>query len=220
MSTAAPLPISNPGARHRASSTSTRERRRAQTPPAAGTPRQRRFRAVLARAARLTVALALTLGTLVLAIANTAFRGFEAWLVTLALSPIVEHQLAASGYRYFVWTDADTLIALQVTLECTALIFTVPLTIAAAGALGFTRVSWWRVFAAIAALWVIIVAVNTVRLWVIGWATQTWGMDPGYVISHTLVGSIIGIIGFVLGVGALFVVLGFRRSRAKQQGGR
>jgi exosortase/archaeosortase family protein len=160
--------------------------------------------------------LLLTFGTVVIALWHTMFRGFEAWLATLALAPIVQNQVPASGYRYFVWTGPDTLVALQVTLECTALIFTVPVTIAAAAALGFTRAPWWRVFAAISTLWLIILAVNTLRLWVIGWATQTWGMDPGYTISHTLVGSIIGIIGFVLGVATLFLVLGFRRPRAKK----
>lgn len=171
-----------------------------------------------ARTVRVLAALALVAGSITLAVFNEQFRAIEATLATLALSPFTDGQTPAMGIRYFVTIAPGSLVALRVTIECTALIFTVPLTVASALVLAFTRISWSRIFAAIIFMWVVIVTVNTVRLWAIGFATHTWGIDPGYQISHTLVGSIIGIVGFVAGVIALVTVMGFKPSRSRKQG--
>lgn len=165
-----------------------------------------------ARMVRVLAALVLVAGSVALVVFNEQFRSIEATLATLALSPFTDGHTPAMGIRYFVTIAPGSLVALRVTVECTALIFAMPFTVASALVLAFTRITWRRVCAAITLMWVIVLAVNTLRLWVIGFATHTWGMDPGYQLSHTLVGSIIGIVGFVAGVITLVTVMGVQRS--------
>lgn len=163
------------------------------------------------RAVRVLLAVALIAASVAAVAFNDVFRAFEAQVATWALSPVVGDQVDAARDVYFVWTSSDTLVGLQVTAECTVLILGVPLTVFAAVLLATTRIRTLRVLPAIGAMWIIVIAVNAIRLAVIGWATQTWGIDPGYTISHTLIGSIIGIAGFVAGFAVLFLIMGIKR---------
>lgn len=169
---------------------------------------------VARRGLRVAVAAMILAASVALGFFHDMFRAVEAQLASWMLSPIAERQIPASLDNFFVWVGPETLIALKVTIECTALIIALPLTAVAAVLLATTRVQWWRVGVGLSAMWAIVMIVNTFRLALIGWATQTWGMSPGYDISHTYVGSIVGIAGFVAGFAALFLVLGIRRSRA------
>lgn len=113
-------------------------------------------------------------------------------------------------------TPEHELIALRVTVECTTLLIGVPLTVVGAVILASTRVPWSRSVLGILAMWAIIFVVNLLRLVIIGWSTQTWGLDPGYEISHVFVGSVVGIIGYALGLAALLLIVGVRPRRRRR----
>lgn len=167
------------------------------------------------RAARILAGLLLIGAVLALARVNEAFRSVEASAATWALSPFVEGQRPPIAEHYFVRTPGHELIALRVTIECTTLLIGVPLTVVGAVILASTRVSWSRSMLGILAMWAIIFVVNVVRLVLIGWSTQTWGLDPGYEISHVFVGSVVGIIGYALGLAVLLLIVGVRPRRRR-----
>ena len=162
------------------------------------------------RAARVLVALLLLAAGAALLAANTSSRAVEAGVATWLLSPFVDGQRAAIGEHYLVWTPTGDLIALQITVECTALLIGLPLTAVAAVILAFTRVRWSRLFGGLAAMWSIVFAVNMLRLVLIGWSTQTWGLDPGYKVSHVFVGSLVGVLGYVVGLVVMLLIIGVR----------
>jgi exosortase/archaeosortase family protein len=144
---------------------------------------------------------------------NSVYRAFEANLAAVTMAPFVGGA-GSSGATFFL-NQPNGLLGLEITGECTALILIAPLVVLAAVLLVFARVTWWRVFAGIAAMWLIITIVNEVRLAFIGWASSAWGTDVGYPISHVYVGSVIGILGFVAGLAALLITTGTVRRRRR-----
>ncbi|MFJ4225696.1 hypothetical protein [Microbacterium sp. NPDC089695] len=167
----------------------------------------------LTRAMRIFVAALLTAGVTFLALHSDAFRAMEATLATWALSPIAIDQIPAHENVYYVWTQEGALIGVRVTIECTALVIGVPLTFVAAALLGFTRARWGRVLVATAVMWLIVLAINVARLGLIGVATQVWEFDTGFPLSHTFVGSLVGIVGYGAGLAALVLIVGIKRPR-------
>lgn len=165
------------------------------------------------RVARIVVALITVAAGLVLAYFNETFRAVEATMATWLLSLLGVDQLPAYGSLYFVSVAPAKLVALQVTVECTTLVIALPLTAVAVLLLAFTKVGWARTFLGVAAMWVIVFVFNVARLGLIGWATQAWGVDPGYKVSHVFVGSFVGIFGFVLGLIALLLIIGLWPTR-------
>ncbi len=144
--------------------------------------------------------------------ANGLYRALEAKLAALTLAPFSKGT-GSSGDTFYLHQKGG-LIGLQITSECTALILIAPLVVLAAVLLVFTRARVWRIGAGLALMWVTITAVNEARLALIGFSSSTWGIDLGYTISHTYVGSVIGIFGFVAGLAALLLTTGtVRRTR-------
>lgn len=139
---------------------------------------------------------------------NDAYRSFEAALAAVALSPFVQTS-GSSGDTYFI-QQPHGMLGLEITPECTALILLVPLAIIAAIMLVVTRAPYWRIAAGVGAMYGIVTIVNEIRLAFIGFATNEWGVDLGYPLSHTYLGSVIGILGFVAGLIVLLVVAGAR----------
>lgn len=110
----------------------------------------------------------------------------------------------------FTTVGRGAAFSFRITPECTALVLLVPLVLLASGLIVFTRAASWRVFTAVAAMWLVVTVINELRLASIGLATLQWGVDPGYQISHTFVGSVIGIAGFVAGLAVLLRLSVFR----------
>lgn len=143
---------------------------------------------------------------------SALYRTFEAKLAAITLAPFVKGAGSSGGTFYLEQNGG--LLGLQITAECTALILIAPLIVLAAVLLVFTRARAWRIAVGLVLMWVIITAVNEARLALIGFSSSTWGIDLGYTISHTYVGSVIGIFGFVAGLAALLITAGtVRRKR-------
>lgn len=143
---------------------------------------------------------------------EAGFRALEASVAARWLDVVVP-PVSSSGPGYLVPIGDTGVVMLRVTPECSVLLLIIPILLVLSFFSLHGRTPLPRViFAAVAASAGLFV-VNQFRLGVIAVATNIWGMDPGYELSHVLVGSIIGILGFVGALlGALFIV-GFRRKR-------
>jgi exosortase/archaeosortase family protein len=144
------------------------------------------------------------------AFANGFVRSVEAFGAAHLLNLFIAGGSRASNSTYLVWVTQSRLVGFHVTAECTVLIILIPLLLLAATMIALTRVTWWRAALAIVATVLIVLAVNVVRLAFIGWATQLWGVGFGYTLSHTFVGSVIGIAGFAAGLAVLVLTMGAR----------
>jgi exosortase/archaeosortase family protein len=142
--------------------------------------------------------------------ANAFVRSVEASGAAHVLNLFIAGGSRASNSTYLVWVTQSRLVGFHVTAECTVLIILIPLLLLAATMIALTRVAWWRAALAIVATVLIVLAVNVARLAFIGWATQLWGVGFGYTVSHTFVGSVIGIAGFAGGLAVLVLTMGAR----------
>jgi exosortase/archaeosortase family protein len=106
------------------------------------------------------------------------------------------------------------LIALHITVECASYVAVIPLLLLSGFLVGATRVHWLRWMLGTLAGGIGIFLVNQLRLALIVFSTSTWGMHPGYDVSHILVGSIIGLCGFVA---CFFLTLRIMNPRGRRQ---
>jgi exosortase/archaeosortase family protein len=136
---------------------------------------------------------------------NEAYRSVEATIAAWVLRPFVDGQVGTWGTVFYV-QDGDSVLGLRITAECTALVLIAPLLLLSAVLLVAARTRWARSGLGILVMIAVITVVNEIRLALIGFSTERWGVEQGYVISHTFVGSVIGIIGFVLGLSALILI--------------
>lgn len=189
-----------------------RELRATATP----TPRHRRAPrnpAIIDRFARIIVALALAAGVAWMILNATTVRMIEAHLAAFWMNGIIDRGVTATGDIYTLWIAPTHLVGFQVTAECTAVILIAPLLALGAALMLTRRTRWIRGLLGIAAMIAITTAVNQLRLALIGWCTQQWGIEAGYEFSHRFAGSAIGILGFVLGLVLMIVIMGIRRKR-------
>ncbi|MBT2483981.1 MULTISPECIES: exosortase/archaeosortase family protein [unclassified Microbacterium] len=143
---------------------------------------------------------------------EAAFRTLEAaaaasWL-NLFLGPVT-----SSGPHYLVPIGDTGAVLLRVSPECSVLLLIIPILVILSFFALHGRTPLPRVILAALVTIAGLFLVNQIRLGVIAVATNVWGMDPGYELSHVLVGSLIGILGFVGALLAALLIMGVRRKR-------
>jgi len=177
-------------------------------------PTQRlRHHGVPVRLLRLGAAGAILAAAAVAALNGAAYRALEAAGAAFLLERLFPGDSSASRDTFWIVTEHFAQ-GFRVSVECTSLILIAPLLILAAVMLAATRVRFWRLAVAIPVMLSIITVINELRLALIGFSSITWGMNAGYQISHTFVGSVLGIFGFVAGLATLLVIsLGRRRKQ-------
>lgn len=170
------------------------------------------------RVVRLVVALAV----LGVAVAVLAFelqtREFEAYLAGRLFADVIPGDVRVlKDMLVIAPVDRDWDVGLRITQQCAGYVLMLPLLVFLAGMIGFTRVSplRWLLGAAIGIIG--IVAVNQLRILVIAYASVNWGMANGYRLTHDLVASILGVLGFVAILGITLVVMTFRKKSKKQR---
>lgn len=187
------------------------------TPTRHARPRPpRTTRSIVDRFARIAVAAMIVLGASLLVMNEFAFRTFEALLAGVVVTPFVSGDTTMGIDRFNIWVEPDQMISFKVTVECTALIILVPLLIIAAVMLAATSVRWRRALTAMGAMVMVVMVVNLLRLAFIGFAAQKWGMDVGFPLAHSFVGSVIGVLGFAAGLAALIVIMGSRGRKPRR----
>jgi exosortase/archaeosortase family protein len=205
----AALPARAGGAHRRATPAgrpaSRRSRERVRRP---ARPPERR--SLPAKAVRLAASAGLALAAYVVVLENERIRDFEAWLsghiITIAAGLNAGHGTAPPT----VWFPTKTAeIGLVITPECTAALLAVPF-IGASALLVWQRVPLARPLIGLGIALVSLIMVNQVRLLGIVLFVKAMGFSTGFYWGHTLVGSIITIMGLA-GSLAMFAMVAVRR---------
>lgn len=152
-----------------------------------------------ARALRLLIAAVVAALAIGLFAFGFATREAEAWISAhIADLFLSGGATAVTDSIFFRSADGPFHVALQVTEQCASYVVVAPFLLLLAIMLGFTRVGWrrWATVTLVGAT--ALVLVNTLRLLFITFSTRTWGVHPGYELSHGVLGSAFGILGFAL----------------------
>lgn len=107
---------------------------------------------------------------------------------------------------YFTWSGGP-LIGMRDTWECTVALLAGPMCAIGGVLLGLTRMPWHRLLAGLGVALGLLVVVNQLRLAMIAFSLQGWGL-PGYELSHKTLGSIFAIAGFVIAAGVFLRIAG------------
>lgn len=106
---------------------------------------------------------------------------------------------ALSGRPVFLLAGGSRAVGLVVSAECTVSLLMIPLLVWSLLLVAARRVNIAKLFAGLIVSLLLLTAVNQLRLITIGWAYFSMGRT-GYEWSHTVVGSIISILGMILAV--------------------
>ncbi|SIR93852.1 exosortase/archaeosortase family protein [Microbacterium sp. RURRCA19A] len=157
---------------------------------------------------------ALALAAILAAAASLVFiewiTAAEALATAFWTNPLLPGGVLAARDNFVVQVDG-TPIAFHVTPGCSAAVLLAPALVVYGVILLVRRIPLVRAVVAGVVMFVVIVVTNQLRLGMIGWASQTWGMDVGYQISHRYVGSALAIVGFCAGVVLLFLLTSRQR---------
>lgn len=167
-------------------------------------------RTVSAKTIRLATSLGLCATAYVVVRENLHIRDFEAWLsghiIRIAAGLNAGHTYGTPTV-WFPTKHAE--IGLVITPECTAALLMVPF-IAAAALLVWQRVALVRPIIGLAIAVVSLIMVNQLRILGIVWFVKAMGFSSGFYWGHTLVGSIITIVGLASSL-AVFAMVAVRR---------
>ncbi len=148
------------------------------------------------RTTRWIPALGLLAVVVVIVAANGQFRAVEAWAAQPLVAWVTGGGVAATQDVVTFGLGTRSALGLQITPGCSTSVLIAPFLTIMAAVAGKSTVRIPRVMAAASIGAVVLAGVNLVRLSGIAWATSTWGIHPGFEISHYLVGSIFAIMGF------------------------
>lgn len=141
-----------------------------------------------------------------------SYREYEAAAGAHLLNALTSTPASTNSIAPIVWTGSgNNLHGFTVTLECSsALIVGSLAAITAIIALGHRRPV--NVLVALGAGALVVVVANLLRLLTVIGCTRTWG-DPGYVASHTYVGTAITLAGVVVAAAVFVTMLGRGRTK-------
>jgi exosortase/archaeosortase family protein len=212
--TGAALPARPAGAHRRQAPGRRSSARRSAARP--GGPAAKPARSVSAKTVRLATSIALCGVAYAVARENVNIRDFEAWLSGHIISVAAGLNAGHSYGTPTVWFPTKHAeIGLVITPECTASLLMVPF-IAAAALLVWQRVSLVRPIVGLAVAVVSLIMVNQIRLLGIVWFVKAMGFSSGFYWGHTLVGSIVTIVGLASSL-AMFAMLAVRRKERHQR---
>lgn len=146
------------------------------------------------------IALALAAGAIFLA--QNTVRRFEARIAEPFVAVMLGYRTSVYAVRNDIVFPAGghRLMALSIETTCSSAVMVLPMMVAIAALLVVGRTMLGRALAGLAFGVGVVVSVNAVRIGGIAFAVAHWGMDPGYEVSHKVVGSAFAIFGFATGL--------------------
>lgn len=161
---------------------------------------------------------AVVLALLGVAVINWAsrWRGFEATMSAHAIQLVTGQSTQAVPARHMLILYKDTSVEsiFVLTSECTVAYLAGALLIGAAPLMLLRPLSPWRTATAVALGGTILIFGNVARLAAIGATVSTLGPDPGLVIAHTYLGSLLTVLATcAAGIAFAAVLLGRRIPR-------
>ncbi|WP_245931186.1 exosortase P [Actinokineospora auranticolor] len=162
---------------------------------------------------RLAVA-GLVVAAVALVVGNRLYRTAEMALASGILRLVTPSGVYLAPERQSVYfglaTDAP--FGLRMSPECTSAFLVLPLLVLAAVVIALRPFVARRVLVALLAASVAVIAVNQVRIMTLVGLIQWLGTDRGYYWGHTLLGSLVSVLGGAAAL-VLFVWLGTRAPR-------
>jgi exosortase/archaeosortase family protein len=140
------------------------------------------------------------------------YRSAEIWVAGQLARLFTSGGVAidAANQTYYFNIDTPQTVGLTMTPECTSAFLILPLFLAATALCLLRSSLTGKVLVALIVSVTVVIAVNQLRLLSMIWLMDIFGNQTGYYWGHTLLGSIVSIIG---GAGALvlFVILALRK---------
>ncbi|GAA1946963.1 exosortase P [Amycolatopsis minnesotensis] len=149
-----------------------------------------------------------------LVVAERAYRVFEVQFAGAILKVITSSGVYVAGERetvYFGLSGTDPL-GLRMTPECSSAFMLIPLFLVTAVMMWFRPRNTRRLFLSLAISAIAVILVNQLRILAIAGLVHWLGIDRGYYWGHTLLGSLVSVLGGALAL-VLFVWLGTRGSK-------
>ncbi|MFE7975696.1 archaeosortase/exosortase family protein [Streptomyces shenzhenensis] len=151
---------------------------------------------------------------------NGWFRSVEAAMGEYVLG------LVTTGTTALNWDQAVTFfglgtqhaMGLRITAGCSSAMLIIPLLLVGAGFMLSRRSTVARILAGTAIGAALLVVTNQLRFGLIAWFSQEWGYE-GFGWAHTVVGSLVSLVGVALSVTVLLLVAMRRRESQAQLNG-
>ncbi|MFE0028101.1 exosortase P [Amycolatopsis sp. NPDC059021] len=152
-----------------------------------------------------------------LVLAERLYREIEVQLAGLILRAITSSGVHVVGARETVYfgLSSDTPFGLRMTPECSSVFLLLPLLLVTSVMLYFRPQNARRLFLSLLLAAVVVFLVNQLRILTIVWLVFGLGTDEGYYWGHTLLGSMVSVLGGAVSL-VLFVWLATRKTRASK----
>lgn len=156
--------------------------------------------------------LALIALAVALVVAERAYRVFEVRLAAGILNVITSSGVAVAPDRETVYFGlrGDTPLGLRMTPECSSVFLLLPLLLVTAVMMALRPSNTRRLFFSLGVSAVAVILVNQLRMLAIVGLVDSFGVDTGYYWGHTLLGSMISVLGGAVAL-VLFVWLATRK---------
>lgn len=144
----------------------------------------------------------------------TALYAFNEWFRSVeAAAGERSIKLVTDGHTATIWDQAVTLfglgtshaMGLRITAGCSSALLILPLLLVGAGFMISQRSTIPRILAGTGIGAAVLIVTNQLRLCLIAWFSQQWG-DEGFGWAHTVVGSLLSLVGVAASVTALLLV--------------
>jgi exosortase/archaeosortase family protein len=151
-------------------------------------------------------------------VCQASYRSAEIWVAGQLARLVSSHAVVidAANQTYYFNVDTPRVVGLTMTPECTSAFLVLPLLLVAAAFALLRPTLARKVAVAVVVSAIAVIVVNQIRLLTMIGLMNWLGNETGYYWGHTLLGSIVSIIG---GAGALvlFVVLTVRKTKSERQ---
>ncbi|WP_169515274.1 exosortase P [Amycolatopsis benzoatilytica] len=153
-----------------------------------------------------------------LVLVERAYRELEVHLAGAILRVITSSGVYVAGNRETVYfgLTGDTPFGLRMTPECSSVFLLLPLLLVTAVLLWFRPRNARRLLFALGISVIAVILVNQLRILTIVGLVNALGTDEGYYWGHTLLGSMVSVIGGAISL-VLFVWLSTRKTKAEKQ---
>jgi exosortase/archaeosortase family protein len=136
-------------------------------------------------------------GTMLWVMAHSApARAGEARLAALLAGPVTPGHASSADDVVLIGLGTPAQLALRITNECTVVLLIVPMLFLAGLISLFRRFGVRSVLLGLVMGAAAVVLTNQVRIVLIAWATETYGIGLGYELTHKFFGSVLAIAGF------------------------
>jgi exosortase/archaeosortase family protein len=152
-----------------------------------------------------------------LVVAHRAYQTAEIGLAGVILGMFTPDGVYVVAGRQTVYfgLGSNTPLGLQMTPECTSAFLLVPLVLVASVLIALRPRIARRVGVALAISAVVLIAVNQIRILTLAWLVGWLGTNEGYYWGHTLIGSLVSVLGGAMAL-VLFVWLATRQPRRRR----